>query len=266
VGGIAGWNKGLINLCYAAGQLSGGKSIGGIVGENVSDSVKASFWSEGIATGIGSGTGQSLDSARSRKKSTYTSKGWDFDSSWSIDAEINSGLPYLKHVPFVSANNYQGDSIHPHLIRKSEVKCITSSSVYSGKHKYSPENIMDGNLSTAWIEGVAGNGEEQWVEIEFTQPQDIQEIIIVNGYTKSFRIYAANNRVKNLLITATTESGRIERNIALRNVSFHGAMPVAGERVAGFEGIVKVRFQIKSIYKGSKYEDTGISEVLFLKG
>ena len=73
--------------------------------------------------------------------------------------------------------------------------------------KYKSENICDGKIETAWVEGVGGDGIGEWIKISIdaytvlseitTTPFEISKIAIIPGYGKSEKTWVENNRVKN---------------------------------------------------------------------
>ena len=56
--------------------------------------------------------------------------------------------------------------------------------------------LFDGKFSTAWVEGVSGNGAGQKVLISFDRPRQLAGFEIVNGYAKNSDIYRKNARVR----------------------------------------------------------------------
>ena len=104
VGGIIGYNfsSTIVSYCYSTGSVSGSYA-GGLVGKN-SRAINNCFWditTSGTTTGIGGGTitvtediGEPTDSMQT--ESTFTSRGWDFTSTWNINGTTNGGYPYLQ--------------------------------------------------------------------------------------------------------------------------------------------------------------------------
>ena len=64
---------------------------------------------------------------------------------------------------------------------------------------YPPENLFDSDLSTAWVEGVEGYGKGENVLI--LTNKIISSFSMVNGFTKSERLYSRNSRVKDLKVS-----------------------------------------------------------------
>ena len=116
VGGLVGWNyTSTISDCYSSGNVVGGTDVGGLVGSNTSGTINNSFWdiqSSGQTSSAG-GTGEST--AAMKTQSTFTGAGWNFASTWAIDAAINSGYPgllwqseYVPAAPSASTNTSMG--------------------------------------------------------------------------------------------------------------------------------------------------------------
>jgi hypothetical protein len=71
---------------------------------------------------------------------------------------------------------------------------VRSSSTLPSKTpgRYSVANLFDGKLDTAWVEGAPGPGNEEWVEIEFDEPAEIDGYLIAPGYGKSRDVFLQN--------------------------------------------------------------------------
>jgi len=139
------------------------------------------------------------------------------------------------------------------------IKAVESSSylvdINQPQLAYHPINLFDEDNNTAWFEGVDGDGIEEWVEFTFLRSIDIQGIEIVNGYGKSQRLFEANSRIKTLSIVI---NGKREEVVSLKDTMERQTIGIKANDVS------KIRFTIKEIYKGWKYEDTGFSEISFL--
>jgi hypothetical protein len=143
----------------------------------------------------------------------------------------------------------------------------------SAQKNYPAANLKDGNYATAWVPD--GDGVGAWVEIE-TAPCYVGAIIMVGGYMKSEETYFNNNRPKSIKIEylrsdyESDEYSWEEQVIDLNDVPF-----VKGEELnllshvvfdlgdIGFK-IKKIRITILDVYKGTKYNDTCISEIYVL--
>lgn len=139
-------------------------------------------------------------------------------------------------------------------VRMRDVEDVTASSYLSEKNiKHMPDLIMDGDTTTAWVEGVDGNGEGESITVTFGDLYAVSDIKIWNGYQKSEDLYYKNARPAELELEFS--DGSTER-ISLQDTS-SGFQEFALERhVTSY-----VKVKIISTYEGSKYEDTVISEI-----
>ena len=97
VGGFAGENQGTngtIDTCYSTGNVSGGSSMGGLVGTN-GGFVDSSFWDTETSGQSSSAGGAGKTTTQMKTQSTFS--GWDFTSTWGISGGVNNGYPYLIH-------------------------------------------------------------------------------------------------------------------------------------------------------------------------
>lgn len=77
------------------------------------------------------------------------------------------------------------------------IRSIHASSELTDSTKtYKAETVLDGNKETCWSEGVAGTGEGEFIDIEFTSPVYISEVGFLNGYMKNETAYNANGKIK----------------------------------------------------------------------
>jgi hypothetical protein len=127
---------------------------------------------------------------------------------------------------------------------------------------YGAYNAVDGDLDTAWVEGVAGSGIGETIAFSASSPQTVSEIHIWNGYFKSEDLYYKNNSIKTLRVVLDPGSGLSADSfdISLRQDS-------SGAQVIDFGREMTVQYlelTIVEVYAGSAdIEDTCISEVKF---
>lgn len=120
---------------------------------------------------------------------------------------------------------------------------------------YKPENMFDGKLETAWVEGVEGSGIGQWVQFDFNVAAKIKAIRIYAGYGKSEQTYMKNGRVKALKIAFSDGESQ---EAQLQDIQAFQTIRINRESPSG-----SVRLEISAVHEGSTYEDTCISEVSF---
>jgi len=121
---------------------------------------------------------------------------------------------------------------------------------------YGPELLVDGLLDTAWVEGKSGNGEGEWVLVDFGSPRLIYALEIYNGYHKNVSLFRRNARVRGLEITLSNGHSQIA-TLADRA----GPQTIS---VQGGDNAEWVQAKIRSVYQGSRYDDTAISELRVL--
>ncbi len=120
---------------------------------------------------------------------------------------------------------------------------------------YSPENVIDGDTKTAWCEGVSGSGEGEWIEIDFYTTRTVSNLKIFPGYGETEKLFRANNRPRALDIEFGDKSHtsvELTDEYRMQNFSFPPK-----------EGGTYLKISIKDVYKGTKYDDTCISEISF---
>lgn len=141
----------------------------------------------------------------------------------------------------------------------------TSTLKAQGQNSYSANNIDDSNLNTAWVEGKPDYGIGEKVKVTI-QPNikekyslKLSGFRIANGYVKDKKTWQANSRVKALKMYI---NGKLKAIIELKdcygfqNVSFN-------EVVIPKKSGITVELEIVDVYKGSKFQDTAISEIQF---
>jgi len=140
-----------------------------------------------------------------------------------------------------------------------------------GNNKYVIKNVEDGDKSTAWIEGVDGYGIGESLNFYTNLGHNLGEVLeldsigIMNGYAKNINTYNDNSRVKQLLITSQVDNDRDEDyNKSIKKIIYLKDSPEM--QYFKFETPIKatdIELKILDVYKGLKYKDTAISEVVF---
>lgn len=120
---------------------------------------------------------------------------------------------------------------------------------------YSPSFIIDGNLTTAWIEGGSGEGIGEWVRCDFGKTVMLKKIVVYPGYFKNESIWAKNNRVASATLYFSDGSS-IE-------FDFEDVMKPQTIDIGIKTDYVKL--VIEDVFVGeSDIEDTAISEINFV--
>lgn len=134
-----------------------------------------------------------------------------------------------------------------------EYEASSELSEYNMTH--SAERIMDGSLATAWVEGQDGQGTGETIKVTFDDAYVMNGIKIYAGYQKSDELYEKNSRPKQ--ITLIFSDGATE-TIELQDMA--GAQQIDLKNSVITESVT---IRIDSVYPGTIFEDTAISEVYF---
>lgn len=127
-----------------------------------------------------------------------------------------------------------------------------SSTIKQDQVQNPPINILDGDETTNWQEGVDGSGIGEYVYFTFDQEYQVDALTLKLGNWKDARYYAGNNRPKKLRITTDQDSWVIEFPEDRREfaVQFSSPAPVKNFQV-----------MIEDVYMGTQWNDTVISEI-----
>ena len=161
------------------------------------------------------------------------------------------GDPVLSHFYSGSCSWYCG----------GQIDSVTASSALG--ERYAAEKAHDFSIVTAWVEGVEGNGEGEYLCYSFpgTCPR-ITTVLIHNGYVKNCDVWRDNGRVKKLLMYYNDEP------YAILNLQDTMGLQSFDVGVLGYEDkdsapAWSIKFEILEVYPGKKYEDTAITEIYF---
>lgn len=138
-----------------------------------------------------------------------------------------------------------------------------------GDNRYDAGQLEDYTARTAWVEGVEGDGigerltytiiatgEDVEADAE-GRPVSFWGLDLVNGYAKDEATWAANGRVRELLLSI---NGAPAARIALVDTRLPQSvqLPDGLEVAPGDE----VMLEIRAVYPGERYADTAISELV----
>lgn len=159
---------------------------------------------------------------------------------------------------------------------------------FSSEHpKYPASNLFDNNRNTAYVPLNKGENND-WIEIVFKENVVLFGVAIINGFAINNEIYLNNNIVTRLklTLTSTTNSGNdpvtIVREVQLsrKDVSndfstyfigiedllmgeLYGDVDTSDNISDQMSSMSSLKIEILETDKGSKYDDTCISEFLF---
>ncbi len=150
------------------------------------------------------------------------------------------------------------DSPPPAPVEEREVTVADAqaSSIYTEPgYDHAPYTLIDGDLTTAWVEGAPGLGIGETVTLRFDSPYQLTQLDIYAGYQKDDRVYYKNARPENILITYS--DGTAEQH-TLADVKGRQTVELRAGAVSG-----SVTVTILSAYPGTVDEDNVITEVSF---
>lgn len=141
------------------------------------------------------------------------------------------------------------------------IDSVTASSTLKEKTiTHSPENVLDGDIATCWCEAADGYGKDEYIMISFSERVALTELDFVNGYLKSENTYNKNARLAKIKIVYDGGS----QVAVLKDLSYYEASGSDYTDCILFDEPVEtdyVRIYIKSVYEGTEYEDTCVSEI-----
>lgn len=141
-------------------------------------------------------------------------------------------------------------------ITNEAVGSVTSTSAlaeYGMVH--SPQRLMDGDMATAWVEGVSGNGEGEIVTFTLNGTYMVSGFTINGGYQKNSDLYGKNSRPSEIEISLS--DGTVQ-NFAVADTEGKQEFTLSEPKAA-----TNISIKIVSVYAGWKYPDTAITEMSF---
>lgn len=128
-----------------------------------------------------------------------------------------------------------------------------SSTLLAENYDYSVKNVFDQNYKTCWVEGAEDDGLGQSITVHFKNKVKINQLFIVNGISKTNELYLKNNRLKQAILTFDDGSQEIINVNDIYNQKQELSFTARETK--------SVTIAIKEVYRGSKYQDTCISEL-----
>ena len=124
-----------------------------------------------------------------------------------------------------------------------------------GDITYEPSNTIDDDLDTAWnSDSPEDDGRGQMLTYRFTEPVAISSIQFVNGYAKNEGVFAANHRIREILVHTDAGSQLVTLldTTARQEIEFD----------FGFTS--KVILEVLDIYPGDGFADPALTADLAL--
>ena len=119
--------------------------------------------------------------------------------------------------------------------------------------KHYPLLVTEERTDTAWVEDAPGNGIGEWIALKLDTEYTISGFKIMAGYWKSEELYTKNSRPKELIISfpdGTEYEAQLEDVMQYQIFTFDYTQEAS-----------EIKFTIKDVYPGDKYEDTVITYI-----
>jgi hypothetical protein len=119
--------------------------------------------------------------------------------------------------------------------------------------EFRPNLAFDGDSATGWVP--KGTGTEQSLFVHFKSPSLVKSVSILNGSGRDEEHYRENNRVKTLRIVLSDGSNQL--------LTFKDEMRMQRFELAHPVSATWVKFEIVSVFSGSKTKHAEIAEISF---
>lgn len=147
------------------------------------------------------------------------------------------------------------------LTKVTPADCTASSVLVGSSGKtYGTEYLFDEDLETSWQEGEEGDGLGVTLTASFAEKTNVKAIAFWNGNETSQERYEANNRLQGITITVDCDGQTHSADYALEDTM--------GEQVLVFDTAIpadSLAIRINSVYNGTIYQDTVLSEMAFFQ-
>ena len=140
-----------------------------------------------------------------------------------------------------------GATVKPAGVEASSYLVSDKGQAYEGK------GVADGKLDNAWLEGADSSGLGSWVKIDLGGTKSVTGLKIWNGYWISHDFWTRHNRAKEVDVEfsdGSKETFTLKDEFAAEEVRF------SGSKDTDF-----IKIKLKSVYRGSTFNDTGFSEI-----
>jgi hypothetical protein len=131
----------------------------------------------------------------------------------------------------------------------------TASSTFPDEEKvsYDAGRVSDSKLSTAWVEGEQGSGLGEWVQLDLGGTKEVHRVKVWGGMWYSRTYWDRSNRPKEIELAFSDGS--------TKTMTLDDEMRAQEIVLGSPKRTDSLRLKIKSVYPGSTWLDTPISEV-----
>ncbi len=168
---------------------------------------------------------------------------------------VNANLNIDTNQNTNKAASVETDEANPVRPPRDEVVVTASSTLTDTSgvgFDYSPGQVIDQDFSTSWVEAASGDGIDEWIKMQFSAPAKINILGIVPGFARDNDIYLENNRIKSFELEFSDGTTITEQLIDRYGMHFVAFPTIDTDYI---------KLTIKSVYAGSKYDDSPIAEL-----
>jgi len=153
------------------------------------------------------------------------------------------------------------------------VRWVTSNSeLMDTRFSYAPENVLDNDPTTSWVEGDEGAGIGSTLRLELSSSigggklegvYEIAAVGMINGYAANSELYSANNRVKRAVLDlySIIDSSRPYHEVIW---DLDETMEMQYYRFPEPVRMSELSITIEDVYAGTRYDDTCIAEIVVI--
>lgn len=127
--------------------------------------------------------------------------------------------------------------------------------------EYPAECVCDQNLETAWQEGVDGYGVDEYLTFCMDPGTEITGFFIINGFSKSERLFYANGAVTKIKLVSGDQSCVVDITRSAETYSTTGYTYELDTPMV-CDGILRV--YIVEVREGENFDDSGFTELWFM--
>ncbi len=153
-------------------------------------------------------------------------------------------------IAFVLIGSALAATVKPAGVEASSYLVSDKGQAYEGK------GVADGKLDNAWLEGADSSGLGSWVKIDLGGTKSVTGLKIWNGYWISHDFWTRHNRAKEIDVEFSDGS---KETLTLKDEFVAEQVRFSTTKDTDF-----VKIKLKSVYRGSTFNDTGFSEIQVL--
>ncbi|MGI6116767.1 MAG: NADase-type glycan-binding domain-containing protein [Bilifractor sp.] len=246
----------MVVLILAVGSIAFSIAASGLEGSPFSSGnqmLSSAVKSESVASSSGqagetastSGSGVSSDSAASSSAGVEGSIGGEDHSEDSTAGDEPLTAELTEDQEIMDLSGYSKAAV-------SGAEATSVMPANDGSDAYAASSAVDGIDSTSWQEGEEGNGIGSMITLNFDREYSVRYVLLKLGNWRSDKAYQQNNRPQSLTLILGNESVQ---------VTFPDEKKEYCVTLSKDVKVSSLTLQIDSVYEGSSYDDTCISEI-----